>query len=342
MVGMLVGKWITTTVYLRPDKGDSSSNYPREDGGEKSNGFARRSLAALMSSAALVVALAELFLPYKWNNSHLPTKLLGATYAALFRFGWSLVLAYVVVSCRHRRGESCSGATGNKWKHDALCNCFEAAEANKLDKTNNISLGKKHDICWHEHVQQQHSKPQQQQRPAEMCFCGSGGNLVNRFLGLDVFANLNKLSFVAYLIHLPVMSVFIGQTRGLFAFSHTLVMHLALSYLVLTVILSFVLVHIIEFPFITFEKYLFEKLFYEHSDKDKRCDESLCRVDTGSGRKFPTGASKLSTIIQSSGASSFGLRQVAAPATMAQPQTNTHNNNNNKQLSLEQGDNSKL
>lgn len=80
---------------------------------------------------------------------------------------------------------------------------------------------------------------------------------MNRFLSLNIFTHLSKLSFVAYLIHLPLMSLFVAQTRGLFAFSHLLVIHLALSYLLMTFILSFVLVHLIEFPFITLERHFF-------------------------------------------------------------------------------------
>lgn len=254
MVGMLVGKWLTSCrreiackLWLEKERS--------------------RSVAFIFGLLATIVALAEVFLPYKWNNSHLPTRLLSSTYAAFFRFGWSLVLAYIVISCRHKQTKRCR----NEFRSNLTCRkCKQQyVQSNNLEKSNDIILEYKdhhdnynglHQLRHHElHETRKQLNPETE---TLFCLCGSGGNLLNRLLSLSIFTNLSKLSFVAYLIHLPLMSVFVAQTRGLFAFSHTLVMHLALSYLFMTFILSFLLVHIIEFPFITFERYLFEKLFY--------------------------------------------------------------------------------
>jgi len=234
MVGMLVGKWLTSS--------DRISLINRQSN--------NRSLATLTGLVATLVALAEVFLPYKWNNSHLPTRFLAALYAALFRFAWSLVLAHLVVSCGHRRGKRCRNTsyimTNATEQHG--CSCKQGPMSKSL---------------WNSGTPIQESNLLEETTAEPIvCFCGSGGSLLNRLLGLNIFAHLSRLSFVAYLIHIPLMSVFIAQTRGLFAFSHTLVIHLALSYLVMTFILSFVLVHIIEFPFLTFEKYSFERLLY--------------------------------------------------------------------------------
>lgn len=250
MVGMLVGKWLTAT----------PTSYSFRFGGN-------RSLTTLFGLTACIVALAEVFLPYKWNNSHLPTRFLASLYAALFRFGWSLVLAYLVISCRHRRGKRCRDE-----KVHANCESCDSRSRQKLFQQQQhqhqhqvVSSSEKWRIPMTTTIEQQLSESvvvvgRDEKEEESMCLCGSGGSVVNRLLSLNVFTHLSKLSFVAYLIHLPLMSVFISQTRGLFAFSHTLVMHLALSYLVMTFVLSFVLVHIIEFPFITFETYLFKRL----------------------------------------------------------------------------------
>lgn len=284
MVGMLVGKWLTSC------RREIASRSWMEN--ERN-----RSLASIFGLLATIVALAEVFLPYKWNNSHLPTRLLSSLYAALFRFGWSLVLAYIVISCRHKQTKRCR----NELKSELVncCTCKrqkmqrqrqrqhqqeqQSSQSNNMEKFNDIIREHQHH---HNDLHQQQlrqtrvegeervvgSKQEAETAVASQetgtlfCLCGSGGNLLNHLLSLNIFTHLSKLSFVAYLIHLPLMSVFVAQTRGLFAFSHTLVIHLALSYLFMTFILSFILVHIIEFPFITFERYLFEKLFYSGSD----------------------------------------------------------------------------
>lgn len=197
MVGMLLGKWLISQ-RSRDDQPQLSSRKYKQ-------------LLKLWGFVAFIVAISEIFLPYSWNNSELPSPLLSSLYAALFRLGWSISLAYLVISCGHKSGKHCI-----------------------TDQVN-----------------------RRQDHQSSYCFCGSGGGLMNRFLSLNIFTHLSKLSFVAYLIHLPLMSLFVAQTRGLFAFSHLLVIHLALSYLLMTFILSFVLVHLIEFPFITLERHFF-------------------------------------------------------------------------------------
>lgn len=307
MVGMLVGKWLSSTSSLSSNDAKRKKKHVVElESDQIEQKSSRGSVSTLFGLIAIVVALAEVFLPYKWNNSHLPTRLLAAIYAALFRFGWSLVLAYLVISCRHKRDKRCrheqrltaAKLLAKSGRHNSRCcscdqaesasNSWKLIEATTLNEfaQNNNNNNKK--VA----TKKEESKKNIEQlgektvtaaaastttttitrmklvsREHEMCMCGSGGNLLNRLLSLNVFAQLSKLSFVAYLIHLPLMSVFVAQTRGLFAFSHTLVIHLALSYLMMTFILSFVLVHIIEFPFITFERYLFEKLFYTKRSK---------------------------------------------------------------------------
>lgn len=244
MVGMLLGNWLSAQ--------PSSQHRLAQEQATK------RAVTTLLGLIATMVALAEVFLPYKWNNSHLPTRFLAALYAALFRFGWSLVLAYVVISCRHRRGRSC--------RDDKLAGRGTDCRRCERQKSSIVMVESVPDkVGWIGQVERKLdenraslSGPSQ----VQWCMCGSGGSLLNRLLSWSIFTHLSKLSFTAYLIHLPLMSVFIAQTRGLFAFSHTLVIHLALSYLVMTFILSFLLVHIIELPFITFERYLFDKWFY--------------------------------------------------------------------------------
>lgn len=280
MVGLLVGKWLTSSATV--------SNKLTPGGPQQSSSptalLASNSMSTLLGLIATCVALIELFLPYKWNNSHLPSRLLASIYAALFRFGWSLVLAYLVISCRHKRDKRCRNEIRlNAAKMAAKtamsisgaesysrCHCCSVS-ANKLQQQDKLQLeggwkfveAQRSELAHKLHPELNYKNCMQQADAGEiLCLCGSGGNVLNRLLSLNIFTQISKLSFVAYLIHLPLMSVFVAQTRGLFAFSHTLVIHLALSYLVMTFILSFILVHIIEFPFITFERYLFEKLFY--------------------------------------------------------------------------------
>ncbi|KAG9509518.1 Nose resistant to fluoxetine protein 6, partial [Fragariocoptes setiger] len=181
--------------------------------------LAGRKTSIVMWLAVTCVGLAEIFLPFRWNNAHLPSGLVGALYAATFRLGWSLVLAWLVLACRHIRNDACTDT------HSSYSASSHAMAHN---------------------------------RAHTLCFCQSGGGIINQFLSLDIFTSLSRLSYVAYLIHLPLMSGFIAQTRGLFAFSHGLVMHLALSYLVITFFLSFILVYIVEFPFITLNRQFFE------------------------------------------------------------------------------------
>lgn len=264
MVGMLVGKWLTADA-------SQPSWLTRDRPGQGS-------LRTLIGLLATLVALAEVFLPYKWNNSHLPTRLMASLYASLFRLCWSLVLAYLVISCAHQRGRRCASArTQQQKRHSSCSNCHGK---DQIVSTSELGASGETDA---------------KNESFSLCFCGRGGNLVNRLLSLNVFAHLSRLSFVAYLIHLPLMSVFIAQTRGLFAFSHTLVIHLALSYLVITFILSFVLVHIIEFPFVTFERYLFEKLFNTSSKREQSAKATKEREDKPPplvmmmDNKWPTG-----------------------------------------------------
>lgn len=266
IVGMLVGQWLaSTTKPIDTTYGDKNFFSPRQAGEKHKRPIANRNhhgrnhihsnagagkfnkFNKFFASFAIVVALAEVFLPYKWNNSHLPTRLMASIYASLFRLGWSLVLAYVVISCAHAPGSKChkSSSSHNYDGRCKSCRCSaeQSRKSQQVDGLDGFGL-------------------ERQQRASYNCFCSSGGNLVNQLLSLKIFTHLSKLSFVAYLIHLPMMSVFIGQTRGLFAFSHTLVIHLAISYLVLTFVLSFALVHLIEFPFITFERLLFDRWFH--------------------------------------------------------------------------------
>lgn len=305
LVGMLVGKWLTASLSERvsarrapaavaaattkssPSSGLNSVHLA----GSGVVGSSGRSLTTLLCALATMVALAEVFLPYKWNNSHLPTRFLASLYAALFRFAWSLVLAYIIMSCRHRRGRRCAkpvndqtagareliGASAPLTSKCASCHSLDeiisgarivgGSSSSKLYDDNismlsaaAVRVGGKQQQSAKAAAGASDSRSGALANEPEWCVCGSGGNLVNRLLSLDVFTYLSKLSFVAYLIHLPLMSVFIAQTRGLFAFSHTLVIHLALSYLVMTFLLSFLLVHIIELPFLTFEHYLFDRL----------------------------------------------------------------------------------
>lgn len=252
----------------------------------ESNRFLKRhhraTLTTLFGSTITVIALVELFLPYKWNNSHLPTRLLSAIYASVFRFAWSLVLAFVVISCRHKRTRKCryqcyeAGGNNSNDLHRSTPSkdCYETLCYSGKTSDSSSSQGK-----WSNGSKQYFigGNSCQIAAPEELddCYCGSTGNIINRFLSLEIFTPLSKLSFVAYLIHLPLMSMFVGQTRGVFAFSHTLVIHLALSYLMMTFLLSFVLVHIIEFPFLTFESYLFNTL-YRYSDcRDERSTNTV-------------------------------------------------------------------
>lgn len=280
MVGMLVGKWLNHQVILKPRSMSSSSSSDNTKGQYLDRSYGKLSLTTLLGSIAAAVALIEVFLPYKWNNSHLPTRLIASLYAALFRFGWSLVLAYLVMSCRHKRSRKCVREEirlRQLLENRVGCEHCRLFGQEKWLPNGTTAIRQSTDVIvnddgcrdQHRHYHEQRHDDDdddhrdQSENPTN-CLCGSGGNLVNRLLSLDIFTHLSKLSFVAYLIHLPLMSVFIGQTRGLFAFSHTLVIHLALSYLVITFLLSFVLVHIIEFPFITFERCLFSNLLYKN------------------------------------------------------------------------------
>lgn len=257
MVGMLVGHWLHSAKLAAVSKWPPPPQQP-----PLASKQTRRSLTTLLGFGALCTGLAEVFLPYQWNNSHLPSRLVSAMYAAVFRFGWSLVLAYVVVCCRHRRGSRCAAP------NQADENYLASATTTRLNDDADAETSRQQPDA--QQLAAFGSAPPHRRQPAHLCMCGSGGNLINRLLSSNVFTHLSKLSFVAYLIHLPLMSMFVGQTRGLFAFSHTLVIHLALSYLVTTLVLSFVLVHIIEFPFITFERYLFEKVFYKAARKQAK------------------------------------------------------------------------
>ena len=277
LVGMLVGQWLSDRMQEAGGKrriGNSKVQAKSEN--ERSECSRGRSLFDLHPSnkilalISLFVGLAEVFLPYKWNNSHLPSRLAGALYAALFRLAWSLVLAYVVISCAHRPTRRCLRRRRADWA------CEQCAAK---------SLNRK--------------EPQQEAH--EYCFCGRGGGLINKLLGLSAFTHLSKLSFVAYLVHLPLMSLFVQQTRGLFAFSHTLVIHLALSYLVMTFLLAFVLVHVIEFPFITFERLLFGQ-WLRRKDRPaaKVCPPLGQRRRSASAKTF----SNLPAIMRTSGSQS--------------------------------------
>ena len=260
LVGMLVG-W-----FLLNSKGPPTTKTTNRSGqmSIEKDGGAKMSLTGLAGVVATVVALGELFLPYKWNNSNLPSKLMASTYASLFRLGWSLVLAYVVLSCRHKRGPRCTMTTRTRLKtlpppaaSSKCCGqCTTDARSDNYDSRTD-------DRCFDTGL-----------LAGGYCFCGSGGNYMNWLLSLDIFGHLSKLSFVAYLIHLPLMSVFIGQTRGLFAFSHTLVIHFAISYLVMTFVLSFILVHVIEYPFITFERHMFAS-FLTKRTKNKSTKQAV-------------------------------------------------------------------
>lgn len=269
LVGIVVGEILS--------RRDSVATGPSDS---ESNRFLKRhhraTLTTLFGSTITVIAFVELFLPYKWNNSHLPTRLLSAIYASVFRFAWSLVLAFVVISCRHKRTRKCryqnneaaNNASSQSDRSASMPQSKDCCEA--LCYSGKTSDSNTFQSKWPNGSQQYSiggGNSCQVAAPEELddCYCGSTGNIINRFLSLEIFTPLSKLSFVAYLIHLPLMSMFVGQTRGVFAFSHTLVIHLALSYLMMTFLLSFVLVHIIEFPFLTFESYLFNTL-YRYSD----------------------------------------------------------------------------
>lgn len=265
IVGMLLGKWFTRDSNNYGSQQNSKDKLakmnptfldPIQAGSFASNTrIGRSSLTTLIGCLAVLVALAEVFLPYRWNNSHLPSRFLAALYASLFRLAWSLVLAYLVLSCRHKRTRKCK----------------------KLDQSRSPSMV---DSCQGCDQILSKSDPLEKDPEPIMCMCASGGSLLNRFLGLKVFAHLSRLSFVAYLIHLPLMSVFVAQTRGLFAFSHLLVIHLALSYILMTFSLSFILVHVIEFPFITLERYLFFRAFTSKREESSREREGSKDKDT--------------------------------------------------------------
>lgn len=259
IVGMLLGKWLSQNSNRKLDQHQPSSLYVyMSEGFVGSERFKRSSVATLLGILATLVALGEVFMPYKWNNSHLPTRFLGALYASLFRLAWSLVLAYLVVSCQHPQGRRCL----KKRQLSRLQSRDQTQLTNPVDLIRARSGRGGVQFCLSCKPELAQTQMVSIEKPANvvMCLCSRGGSLLNRFLALKVFVHLSRLSFVAYLIHLPLMSVFVAQTRGLFAFSHMLVIHLALSYLLMTFMLSFVLVHIIEFPFITFERYLFDKL----------------------------------------------------------------------------------
>lgn len=240
LVGLLLGRWIFAKHSSNGVFSTLKISSPKQNTHTKNTKTNSLQLFKhFLIAAAISVALIEVFLPYRWNNSQLPGRLATALYAAAFRFGWSLVLACTVLSCRHRRSLSCCQLEGDQ-DDDGDC-----------DRAGDSSMNQSH------------------------CFCATGGSLVNRFLSLSAFKFLSKLSFVAYLVHFPLMSVFVAQTRGLFAFSHTLVIHLALSYLVISFALSFVLVHIIEYPFITLEAFLTRN---HRSKLEQNNSANNCRV----------------------------------------------------------------
>lgn len=269
LVGILVGEILSRQNSIATGSSDSENNIFLK----RHN---RSTLATLFGSTITVIALVELFLPYKWNNSHLPTRLLSAVYASVFRFAWSLVLAFIVISCRHKRTRKCryrtqetANSTSNQSERSLSTtqssDCYETLCHSCKTSNSTLSQNKWSNGSQQYFIGYGNSCHFASSDELDDCYCGSAGNVVNRFLSLGIFTPLSKLSFVAYLIHLPLMSMFVGQTRGVFAFSHTLVIHLALSYLMMTFLLSFVLVHIIEFPFLTFESYLFNTL-YRYSD----------------------------------------------------------------------------
>lgn len=241
LVGMLLGHWLNE----QAKRGENSTDYDLQSQSQFCNTFTKKNskffrisrnmMMKLSGLLATLVVLSEIFLPYLWNNSQLPSPLIASLYAALFRLGWALSLAYLVISCRHKQTGDC----GNIILQEQCEHSKTIVGDGNHDLENNeqIISGKR---IW--------------------CWCGSGGSLLNQFLSWNIFQHLSRLSFIAYLIHLPLMSVFVAQTRAIFAFSHMLVIHLALSYLLMTFILSFVLVHIIEFPFVSFERYLFEQI----------------------------------------------------------------------------------
>jgi len=216
-----------------------------------------------------------IFIPYSWNNSNLPSRLISATYAALFRLAWSLVLAYIVISCAHKKGPRCYRST---CESETVCSKCRAGRGNRnADGSKEVVI---------DELQEKVSSETRTSRGKRhlvggKCFCTGSGNLMNRFLSLDIFSHFSRLAFVAYLIHMPMMSVFVAQTRGLFAFSHSLVIHLAISYLVLTFVLSFILVHLIEFPFITFERLLFHRLYHGKSSGNEQADKVCESVGIG-------------------------------------------------------------
>lgn len=277
MVGMLLGKWLTTI-----------NDEPTQSSPTTKSSLSKRVLK-LWGFSAMVIAMFEIFVPYLWNNSQPPSPLLSSLYAASFRLGWTISLAYLVISCGHKRGKRCvsyqfrcidepsisqtqirtqtqthgrsTTISTTNLNSEIMPNATRQSRSSfELQQQQMHSVQHRLDPCY-ETQDQLASYEREQSAKSSWCFCGSGGSLMNRFLSLNIFTHLSKLSFVAYLIHLPLMSLFIAQTRGLFAFSHLLVMHLALSYLLMTFIVSFVLVHVIEFPFITLERYYFEKFF---------------------------------------------------------------------------------
>lgn len=262
LVGMLLGHWLNK-MHDCDIAGTSSrqdQDLEREVYGETSSSSSypwfkwidRKSLSRILACLASLLVIAEIFLPYLWNNSQLPSPLLASLYAALFRFGWALALAYLVISCRHKRGQKCrGGATASGCSSNNSKQLGQQSTNFKQQPTSLISSVSKHNNTY--------TITRTQASQQDWCWCGSSGSLLNKFLSLNVFNHLSRLSYIAYLIHLPLMSVFVAQTRAIFAFSHLLVIHLALSYLLMTFILSFILVHIIEFPFITLERYIFER-----------------------------------------------------------------------------------
>lgn len=292
LVGLLLGKWLH----------DRCTEEPKQNA---SRGIARHLLSSkLFGSLAVLIFAVEIFIPYSWNNSHLPTKFVSSLYASTFRFGWSLALAFVVISCRHRRTKMCNRSSRELSlslanSSESLCGgggslqrrarkqsqCSTCDSSLKTMSTTSLNYD---ELSSTTTVSSANDQMDTRARATcaggaqsqAYCFCATGGNIVNRVLALDIFRHLSKLSFVAYLIHLPLMSVFVAQTRGLFAFSHTLVIHLALSYLVMTFVLSFILVHIIEFPFITLERYVFERIIAACCTKNDDTDTELSHTGT--------------------------------------------------------------
>lgn len=227
------------------------------------SGATKRKLSAILArlkwpafGLSILIVLFEIFLPYRWNNAKLPSKLGTAIYASLFRFCWSLALVSLILSCRHKFGINCFG-------YKQKIKCSRTNNANKKEEKKTVTVDKQQEANHDTSVRDDRTTAGiiDDNNQANYCLCGSGGSLLNKLLSSNVFVMLSKLSFVAYLIHFPLMSKFVAQTRGLFAFSHLLVIHLALSYLLMTFVLSYILVHIIEFPFLTLESIIVRKLF---------------------------------------------------------------------------------